>query len=423
MSAPTLTTAHTDLPTTGTDGTPRTTPTNPATTADPHPLHPTADFYGLFADLPEADREAWARARALADDALPAVNDAWEHADYRLDLVRRMGDLDLLTDGVPTPGSAPLSPLAAGLINMEVARIDGSLATVIAVQGGLTMRTLQLLGSAEQQAAWLVPLARAEKLGAFGLTEPLHGSDAVGLETSAVRDGDDWVLNGQKRWIGNGSVGDMTIIWARNEEGKVNGFIVSQDTPGYVAEAITGKVSLRGIPQALITLTDVRVPEAARLPGARSFRDVSRVLMATRAGIAWAALGHAIACYEAAVAHAEIRVQFGKPLASYQLIQDRLATMLGSLVTMQLHCRRIAELDAAGRLRPEQASMAKVQCTRLARTVAADARDLLGGSGILLENHVIRHLADLEALHTYEGTDSVQSLIVGRSITGIGAFA
>lgn len=385
---------------------------------------PTTDFYDVFADVAGADRAAWDRARTLADDAFPDVNEAWEKAEYPLHLVRRMGELDLLADGVPVPGgSAPLSPLAAGLVNMEVARIDGSLATVTAVQGGLTMRSLHLLGSPEQQEEWLGPLARAEKLGAFGLTEPAHGSDAVGLETSAVRSGDGWVLNGQKRWIGNGSVGDMTIIWARNEEGKVNGFVVPQDAPGYAAETITGKVSLRGIPQALITLTDVWVPDAARLPHAHSFRDVSRVLMATRAGIAWAALGHATACYEAALAHAGTRVQFGRPLASYQLVQDRLATMLGSLVTMQLHCRRIADLDTAGRLRPEQASMAKVQCTRAARTVAADARDLLGGSGILLENHVIRHLADLEALHTYEGTDSVQSLIIGRSITGVGAFA
>ena len=380
------------------------------------------DYYAVFADVPEADRVFWKRARVFADQTLDEVNQAWDRAEYPVHLARRLGELDLLTDGVAGPGLTPMSPLAAGLVNMEISRGDGSMGTVIAVQGGLALRSIAYFGSDEQKGRWLVPLAHGEKLGAFALTEPLHGSDSVALETTAVRDGDAWVLNGAKKWIGNGSVGDVTVVWARTEEGTVRGFLVEQDTPGYRGETIRGKASLRAIHQAHITLTDVRVPLDAVLPGSVSFKSAGRVLLATRLGVAWAALGHATAVFDASLTYARHWVQFGKTLASFQLIQERLTRMLATLTTMQLTCRHLANLDQAGTLTPTQAALAKYTNTRGAREMASVARDLLGGNGILLENHVIRHMADIESLHTYEGTESIQALLIGRDLTGISAF-
>lgn len=385
-------------------------------------LDGTTDFLGVFNDVEGADLEAWNKAASYKEDALPVINDAWEKAEYPLPLVKRLGELGLLTDGLAVEGYEQLSPLAAGLVNMEISRCDGSMATAIAVQAGLTMRSIDLLGSEEQKAYWLPKLASAEKLGAFALTEPDHGSDSIALETSAVRDGDEFVLNGQKRWIGHGSVGDVTVVWARTEDGEVSGFLVPQDTPGYEAETIQGKVSLRAIPQALITLTDCRIPAENQLPKAKTFRDTASVLTATRLSVGWMALGNAIACYEIAREHAATRVQFGRPLAANQMIQQRLSDMLGKLTHMMLLMRRVTDLEVKGELSQQQASMAKVQCTRGSREIALNARDMLGGSGILLENHVMRHLVDNEAIHTYEGTDTVQSLIIGKKITGIGAY-
>lgn len=385
-------------------------------------LDATTDFLGVFNDVEGADLEAWNKAASYKEDALPVINDAWEKAEYPLPLVKRLGELGLLTDGLAVEGYEQLSPLAAGLVNMEISRCDGSMATAIAVQAGLTMRSIDLLGSEEQKAYWLPKLASAEKLGAFALTEPDHGSDSIALETSAVRDGDEFVLNGQKRWIGHGSVGDVTVVWARTEDGEVSGFLVPQDTPGYEAETIQGKVSLRAIPQALITLTDCRIPAENQLPKAKTFRDTASVLTATRLSVGWMALGNAIACYEIAREHAATRVQFGRPLAANQMIQQRLSDMLGKLTHMMLLMRRVTDLEVKGELSQQQASMAKVQCTRGSREIALNARDMLGGSGILLENHVMRHLVDNEAIHTYEGTDTVQSLIIGKKITGIGAY-
>jgi glutaryl-CoA dehydrogenase len=380
------------------------------------------DYYGIFADVPPADREFWDRARTFAVETLDELSAAWDKAEYPLHLARRLGELDLLTDGVEGPGLTPMSPLAAGLVNMEISRGDGSMGTVVAVQGGLALRSIALFGSDVQKATWLVPLARAEKLGAFALTEPDHGSDSVALETTAHRDGDEWVINGEKKWIGNGSVGDVTVVWARDDDGNVRGFLVDQSLPGYHGETITGKGSLRAVHQARITLTDVRVPLDAVLPGTHTFKDAAAVLFATRLGVAWSALGHATAVFEAALTYSQQRVQFGKPIAGFQIVQERLTLMLSELTSMQLHCMRLAELDAAGTLRPIQASLAKFHNTRAARSLASLARDMLGGNGILLENHVIRHLADIESIHTYEGTESIQSLLIGRDLTGVSAF-
>lgn len=380
------------------------------------------DYYGVFADVPAADRAFWSRARTFAVETLDELTAAWDKAEYPLHLARRLGELDLLTDGVEGPGLTPMSPLAAGLVNMEISRGDGSMGTVVAVQGGLALRSIAMFGSDEQKATWLVPLARAEKLGAFALTEPDHGSDSVALETTAHRDGDEWVINGEKKWIGNGSVGDVTVVWARDDDGNVRGFLVEQSLPGYHGETMTGKGSLRAVHQARITLTDVRVPLDAVLPGTHTFKDTAVVLFATRLGVAWSALGHATAVFEAALNYAQQRVQFGKQIAGFQIVQERLTLMLSELTSMQLHCMRLSELDAAGTLRPIQASLAKFHNTRAARNLASIARDMLGGNGILLENHVIRHLADIESIHTYEGTESIQSLLIGRDLTGVSAF-
>jgi glutaryl-CoA dehydrogenase len=306
---------------------------------------------------------------------------------------------------------------------MELHRGDGSLGTFLGVQSGLAMKSIDLLGSPEQKERWLPALARLDAIGAFALTEPAHGSDSVALETTARRDGDGWVLDGAKRWIGNGSIADVVVVWARSDEdGQVKGFLVETDTPGYDASTIAGKGASRAIWQADIRLDGVRVPESSRLPGAERFKDAGRVLVTTRTTCAWGALGHAVAAYDAALTYSKERTQFGKPLCSFQIIQERLVKMLAEITSMQLYCMQLARLEQDGRLTDTIAGLAKFNNTRKAREVIADARDMLGGNGVLLENHVIRHMGDIEVIHTYEGTATMQALIVGRDITGVGAF-
>jgi glutaryl-CoA dehydrogenase len=285
------------------------------------------------------------------------------------------------------------------------------------------MKSIAMLGSEEQKQRWLPSMARLEKLGAFALTEPDHGSDSVALESSARLEGDEYVIDGAKRWIGNGSVADVIVVWARGEDGQVHGFLVEKGTPGYDAQVIEGKGSLRAVWQAQIALDGVRVPVSNVLPGANSFKDTARVLASTRVTCAWAALGHAVAAYDTALTYSKQRHQFGRPLCSFQIIQDRLVRMLAEVTAMQLYCLQLGRLAERGALSDTIAGLAKLNNTRKARLVCAEARDMLGGNGILLENHVIRHMADIEAIHTYEGTETMQTLIVGRDITGVGAFA
>jgi glutaryl-CoA dehydrogenase len=266
-------------------------------------------------------------------------------------------------------------------------------------------------------------MARMEKIGAFALTEPDHGSDSIALQTSARPDGDSWVIDGAKRWIGNGTVADVVIVWARSvEDGQVKGFVVEKGTPGYDAQVMDGKAALRSVWQADISLTGVRVPEENRLAEADSFKDTGRVLANTRSVCAWMALGQATAAYDTALSYAKQRHQFGKALVSFQIVQERLVKMLAELTGMQLYCMQIGRLAEAGRLSPTVAGLAKMNNTRKARWIISEARDLLGGNGILLENHVMRHMADIEAIHTFEGTETMQTLIVGRDITGVSAF-
>jgi glutaryl-CoA dehydrogenase len=309
-------------------------------------------------------------------------------------------------------------------VHMELNRGDGSLGTFLGVQAGLAMKAIAMLGSDEQRLRWLAPMARVEKIGAFALTEPAHGSDSVALETSARREGDQWVLNGEKRWIGNGTIADMVVVWARDvEDHQVKGFLVETNRAGYEARKIEGKGSVRAVWQADIDLLDVEVPDANRLPGANSFKDAGRVLASTRGVCAWAALGHAVSAYDSALTYARQRKQFGKPLASFQIVQERLAKMLADVTAMQLYCLQLGRLVEQEKLKDTIAGLAKMNNTIKARNVIAEARNLLGGNGILLDYHVIRHMADMEAIYTFEGTEAIQALIVGRDITGITAFA
>ncbi|RAX49411.1 acyl-CoA dehydrogenase [Arthrobacter sp. AQ5-05] len=382
------------------------------------------DPAGLFEDIDAADREYWDRARKFGlDEVRPVIDEYWNNSDYPLGLAKRLGELDLLRDGITLEGHPEMSVLAAGLVNMELSRADGSVGTIAAVQAGLALRSIVYCGSPEQIKQWAPKLATAEVLGAFALTEPTHGSDSVSLETRATKVEGGYRINGEKKWIGNGSTGGITIVWARDEQDKVRGFIVQQEWEGYTGTTIEGKLSLRAIWQAHIRMENVFVPDSHVLPGANGFKDTAKVLFATRLGVAWSAVGHATACYETAVQYAAQRIQFGRPLAASQIVQERLARMHSELATMQLMVMQATRREEAGTLSPVQASLAKFTCTRIARTIASNARDLLGGNGILLKNRVARHIADIEAIHTYEGTETVQALIIGRSITGISAFA
>jgi glutaryl-CoA dehydrogenase len=358
-----------------------------------------------------------------AREVTPIINDYWERAEFPFELVPKIAGLGLAGGVIRGHGCPGMSATAAGLVSMEWARADGSIATFFGVHSNLAMQSIDMLGSEEQKDRWLEPMARLEKIGAFGLTEPEHGSDAVMLETSARRDGGDWVLDGRKRWIGNASFADAVLIWARREDGEVGGFIVEKGAPGFDARVMTGKTALRAVWQADITLDGVRVPDANRLPGCESFRDVAKVLTVTRYTVAWRALGVALGAFEHALAYANAREQFGNRLATYQLVQDKLSRMAAEITAMQLLCLRLSALQDDGRLTPAMASMAKMNHAAKARAVVADARDILGGNGILLENHVARHHADMEAVFTFEGTDSIQSLIVGRALTGVSAIA
>lgn len=386
------------------------------------PLDP--DVAGVFRGVSAEDAAYRDRARAFVqEDVRPVIAGIWDRAEYPLDLARRLGELDLLRDGIDVPGFPHQSLLAASLTMMELARGDGSIATIAGVQGGLALRSIALCGSDEQKERWFEPLARGTELGAFALTEPTHGSDSVSLETRAESVDGGFVLNGHKKWIGSGSVGQISVVWARGDDGQVQGFLVPQDSPGYLATTIEGKVSLRAIWQAHIEFADVKLPADAKMPGANSFKDTARVLQATRLGVAWSALGHAVGVYEASVHYAQQRVQFGRKLAASQIVQARLAEMLSQLTSLQALLMQLTRAEELGELSGPGASLGKYTATRTARSMAANARDLLGGNGILLENRVARHFADIEALHTYEGTETVQALIIGREITGVSAFA
>jgi glutaryl-CoA dehydrogenase len=385
----------------------------------------TSDFYDLEALLDDEDRALLHRVREFMDtEVQPVINEDWTRARFPRQLIPGLAELGIAGAQLSGYGCPGKSALLDGMISMELSRGDPSVSTFMGVHGGLAMGTVHICGSEEQKERWLPAMARIELVGAFGLTEPDSGSDvARGLRTTARRDGDTWVLNGQKKWIGNGSFADLVIIWAQDEEtDRVLGFVVEKGTEGFSAVDLEDKIALRAVQNALITLEDVRVPEENRLQGANGFRDTATVLRMTRAGVAWSAVGCARGAYEHALRYATERTQFGKPIAGFQLVQDLLVRMLGNITASAALCARLSQLQDAGRMTDEQASLAKAFSTVRMRETVGWARELMGGNGILLEHNVGRYVADAEAIYSYEGTREVNTLIVGRAITGRGAI-
>jgi glutaryl-CoA dehydrogenase len=380
--------------------------------------------------LTNEEREVRDRVRDFADrEVIPVINEFWQKEEMPLELFYKLVDLGIVGGSIEGYGCPGLSLVATGLAAVELSRGDGSLNTLLGVHSGLGMGSIYICGSEEQRQRWLPAMARMEKIGAFGLTEAKHGSDSVMLETTVRREGDQYVINGEKRWIGAGTFADVVVVWARDvEDMQVKGLVVEKNEDGsypdgYEATPIKGKMGKRAVWQADIKFDDVRVPLENKLENANSFKDTSKVLTATRAGVAWEAIGHAIASYEAALQYAQQRVQFGKPIAGFQLIQNKLANMLAEITNMQLMVHRLSKLQEQGKMTGGMASLAKMNNAKKAKQVCSDARDIMGGNGVLLEYQVARHLSDMEIVYTYEGTDTVQSLIVGREITGINAFA
>ena len=384
-----------------------------------------ADFYALELLLDDEDQALLLRVRTFMEkEVQPIINRYWTRAKFPHEILPGLAELGIA--GLPYAGyGCPgKSPLLDGMVAMELARADPSIATFNGVHGGLAMGSIYVCGSEEQRQRWLPAMARMEKIGAFGLTEPEVGSGASrGLQTTARRDGEGWVLDGSKKWIGNASFADLTVIWARDvDDGQVKGFVVEAGTPGFTTRDLEDKIALRVVQNALITLDGVRVPEANRLQRATSFRDTAEVLRITRAGVAWMAVGCARGAYEHALGYAAQRQQFGRPIGGFQLVQDLLVKMLGNITASATLCARLSQLQAAGLARDEHSSLAKAFCTVRMRETVGWARELLGGNGILLEHHVGRFVADAEAIYSYEGTREMNTLIVGRAITGLSAF-
>jgi glutaryl-CoA dehydrogenase len=384
------------------------------------------DYFLMREQLSAEEAALLDKVRAFGErEILPVVNDYWERGEFPFELVPKLRDLEIVGDGMSGYGTVPMTAVGQGLISYELGRLDGSIGTFLGVHVGLATKSIYLLGSEAQRERWLPAMARLETIGAFALTEPDHGSDSVALETTARRDSDgSWVISGRKRWPGNAVWCEVIVVFARDVEDKrVKAFVVHKDDPGFHAAKIDGKLALRMVQNADILLDDVRLTEDRRLPGCASFADVARILTGTRNMVAWASTGHAVAAYEIALTYARRRIQFGKPIAGTQLIQGKLVEMLGEVTAMQLYCIRLGRLIDEGRMTDTMAALAKYYCSVRARDVCRTARDILGGNGITLEFHVMRHLCDMEALVTYEGTAEIQSLIVGRDVTGQGAFA
>jgi glutaryl-CoA dehydrogenase len=385
----------------------------------------TGDFYGITSVLSAEDQAILQRVRAFMEaEVAPIINRYWIRAEFPFELIPKLAALDVAGIAYQGYGCAGKTTLLDGMLAVEMARVDASMATFFGVHSGLAMGSIYLCGSEEQKQQWLPAMRRLEKIGAFGLTEPEVGSGASGgLTTTARREGDTWVLNGQKKWIGNATFADVTVIWARDEaDNQVKGFLVEKGTPGFTPEKMEDKMALRVVQNALITLRDCRVTEANRLQNARSFRDTAAVLRMTRAGVAWQAVGCGMGAYEHALAYSRQRQQFGRPIGSFQLVQDLLVRMLGNVVASHSMVLRLSQMQDAGVMNDEHASLAKAFCTIKCRETVGYARELLGGNGILLENQIGRFVADAEAIYSYEGTREMNTLIVGRAITGFSAF-
>lgn len=384
-----------------------------------------ADFYGFANELSDDEKNALANLRAfLETEVKPVLTKHWVDGTFPFDVLPGLHRTGVATFAWDETKPFENSAVFRGFVALELARVDGSIATYVGVQNGLAAGSVAVCGSAEQRAHWIPKLASGEIVGSFGLTEPTSGSDsAQGLQTTARHEGDHWVLNGAKRWIGNATFGDITIIWAKDEaDGQVKGFIVPNSTPGFTATKIENKLALRIVQNADITLENVLVPDENKLAGANSFKDTAKVLRLTRADVAWEAVGIAVGAYEAAVKYAKERVQFGKPIASHQLIQDLLVKSLGNITSSLAMVVQVSRMLDAGTQRDEHSALAKAVTTSRMRETVAYARESMGGNGIVLDYDAARFFADAEAIYSYEGTREMNTLIVGRAITGFAAF-
>src|SRR5882762_260058 len=388
---------------------------------------PNSDFYEFAETLNAEELAVLKQVRAFMETKVaPIITKYWVEDSFPFEVLPAFKELQIGGLGIAEAyGGRGGSTLLFGLTMMEIGRYDPSFATFFGVHNGLAMGSINLAGSEEQKKKWLPPMARMEKIGCFGLTEPLVGSGASGgLLTTAKREGDTWILNGEKKWIGNSTWCDISIIWARDlADDQVKGFIVeNKTTPGFTVEKIENKVALKVVQNGHSTLKDVRVPEANRLQGGNSFRDTAKVLKVTRYAVGWMATGCAMGAYEAAVKYSQERLQFGKPIGSFQLIQDLLAKMLANITASQCLLVRQAQLFAEGKLSDAHAALSKAFCTSKCRETVAWAREILGGNGIVADYKVARFFNDCEALYTYEGTFQMQNLIVGKAVTGFSAF-
>jgi glutaryl-CoA dehydrogenase len=389
----------------------------------------TTDVVGIDRLLSQEERELRDRTRTFVDErVIPVAAGYWDRAEFPFELLEPLGELGVMgTTFEPEYGGSGASNVAYGLAIAELARGSGSVSTFLHVQSGLAMAAIHSLGSEEQKREWLPQMARCEKVGCFGLTEPDAGSDPGSMTATATVTEDGYILDGEKKWIGNGSFADVAVIWARisggPDDGKISGFLVRGDSLGYSAEVIPRKGSQRAVWQTHITLTGCLVPAADRLPEAKGLGSTLSVLAHSRYGVAWDGLGQATDCYETALAYAAEREQFGNPIASYQLTQQKLVEMINEISQMQLLSVQIGRLKDDDAMTAAQVSMHKMNNLAKARRIAALARDTLGGNGILLDYRVMEHMADIEGTFSYEGTNDVNTLIVGQAITGYKAFS
>jgi glutaryl-CoA dehydrogenase len=383
------------------------------------------DLIDVGSLLSDEEKQVRDRVREFVDrEVIPVAADYWDGAEFPFALLPGLGELGLMGGVLPEEyGCAGWNNVAYGLAIAELARGSGSLATFLHVQSGLAMTAIHELGSEEQKRRWLAPMARCEKIGCFGLTEPEAGSDPGSLRTTAVEKDGGYMLSGEKKWIGNASFSDVAVIWARTDDGKISGFLVETENPGFRTDILPRKASQRAAWQTHITLEDCHVPGDARLPKADGLGSTLSILTHSRYGVGWDGLGQATDCYEVALAYAKEREQFGQPIASFQLVQQKLVEMVNEISLSQLLSIHVGRLKDAGGLDPATVSMFKMNNVAKARRIAALARDVLGGNGILLDYRVMEHMADIEGVYTYEGTNDVNTLIVGQAITGHRAFS
>jgi glutaryl-CoA dehydrogenase len=399
------------------------TSTEAGGSARTHRKRPEAtDFLDIGALLTDEERAIQGTVRQYVQDrVLPGIEDWFEHGEFPKEAFKELGDLGLLGMHLHGYGCAGANAVGYGLTIMELEAGDSGFRSAVSVQGSLAMFPIWRFGSEEQKQRWLPPMARGEVIGCFGLTEPDFGSDPAGMRTSARRDGSDWVLNGTKMWITNGSIADLAVVWARTDEG-IRGFLVPKETPGFHARDIERKLSLRASVTSELILDECRLPDDAVLAEARGLRGPLSCLNEARYGIAWGAMGAARSCFETALEYATTRVQFGRPIGGFQLTQRKLVDMLVELNKGMLLALHLGRMKDEGRLEPEQVSFAKLNNVREALSIAREARTILGANGVTLEYPIIRHMNNLESVLTYEGTNEIHTLILGEAITGLPAF-